>query len=40
MYHTNIEKLSKNYQNDIAILKANKGRGVVIMSRDKYTEKC
>ena len=25
---------------DIAVLKADKGRGVVIMSRDKYHETC
>ena len=25
---------------DIAVLKADKGRGIVIMNRDKYDEKC
>ena len=33
-----IENLSK--QEDVIILKQDKGRGVVLMDRNKYTEKC
>ena len=37
-YKTIIESLSKNQS--ICIMKQDKGRGVVVMDRSKYTEKC
>ena len=33
-----VKKLSKN--KDICLLKQDKGRGIVIMDRNKYVEKC
>ena len=33
-----IENLSK--RNDVIILKQDKGRGIVLMDKNKYTEKC
>ena len=38
MYKKVIEKLSRN--DDIIIIKQDKGHGVVIMSKPKYHEKC
>ena len=37
-YRKIINKLRK--REDIAVLKADKGRGIVIMNKDKYPEKC
>ena len=37
-FRTVIDNLAK--RKDITILKQDKGRGVVIMDRGKYTEKC
>ena len=37
-YRKIINELRK--QEDIAVLKADKGRGIVIMNKDKYHEKC
>ena len=37
-YRKIINELRK--REDIAVLKADKGRGIVIMNRDKYNEKC
>ena len=36
--HKTIDKLSKN--NEVVVLKQGKGRGVVILDKDKYKEKC
>jgi len=33
-----VRNLSNN--NDIVLLKENKGRGIVILDKNKYTEKC
>ena len=37
-YRKFVKELSE--RRDIGILKADKGRGVVIINRDKYTDKC
>ena len=37
-YRTIINELRK--REDIAVLNADKGRGIAIMNRDKYHEKC